>query len=339
MILASVLVFLLTVLLSVVLTGLVRSYALKRNLVDYPNSRSLHDIPIPRGGGVAILISVTACFAVLVATKIFDSHMALAWIVCGLGFGLLGWVDDHNDVSVIWRLMLQLILAAAFCLIAFSAPGNASMSWTQLDFFAGLWIAALGIAWIVNLYNFMDGADGFAASESLVVAGAGGVIAAVAGAAETMVIAFSVAGAAAGFLWWNWQPARIFMGDVGSYFVGFQFGALILHDFIVGIGPWMWLILLTPFVVDASLTLCWRFARRERWWQAHRSHIYQLLVLRGWSHANVSIRLCVTTLVFLAPAALIVMIHPHLGPLITGTVYVLAAIIWAIIRTKIDPSV
>lgn len=326
-----------TLLITAVLTGQVRRYALKRKVVDLPNARGLHTDALPRGGGAAILVVVSLCLIVLQGNGLIDPRMALIWVACGFGFGLLGWVDDHIDLSVLTRLILQLFLAAGFCVAVFIQPGAVSPWWMEPRLFFGPLIVSVAIAWLVNLYNFMDGADGFAASEAVVVASAGAVIAGVYGATETMLLAFAIAGASAGFLVWNWQPARIFLGDVGSYFLGFQFCALIVHDIYFGAGPWMWLILLVPFIIDASLTLLIRIFTRERWWQAHRSHIYQLLILQGRSHATVSVGLVIGTLVILFPVAWIAAAQPATAPILTATIYALAAIIWLVLRKKLNP--
>ena len=313
---------------SALLTGLVRGYALKRGVVDRPTARGLHEVPVARGGGAAILAAVSACLIALMAVGAVAPRLGAPWVACGLGFGLLGWVDDHIDLSAAVRFVCQLTLAITFCLTLPSV--------VPIDP-VGLMLVALGaivMVWMVNLYNFMDGADGFAALEAVVVAGVGAVILSMAGAEQEMRIAALVAGGSAGFLFWNWSPARIFMGDVGSYFLGFQFGALILYGAIAGTGAWIWLILLAPFITDASLTLIRRMVKREQWWQAHRTHLYQRLIVSGWSHARVCVALLVITIVPLAPAAVIVVCYPAMGLSTTATIYVLAAIIWTAINSK-----
>ena len=318
--------------LSALLTRWVRDYALQRDIVDRPNARALHDVPVARGGGAAILIAASACLVVLMLAGSLPPRLGAPWVACGLGFGLLGWVDDHVDLSAAVRIVCQMALAVAFCL---TLPGIVPFDPVGLVFVSG---GAIALVWMVNLYNFMDGADGFAALEAVAVAAAGGVILGVAGAEEQMLIAALVAGSSAGFLIWNWAPARIFMGDVGSYFLGFQFGALILHGAIAGTGAWVWLILIAPFVTDASLTLIRRMWKREKWWQAHRTHLYQRLILGGWNHPMVCAGLLIITLVLLAPAAVLTARYPSLAPGTTVTIYVLTAIIWAAIDSKMSQS-
>jgi Fuc2NAc and GlcNAc transferase len=304
-------------------------------LHDHPNERSLHYTPVPRGGGVAILIAASIC---LLATAILGKvpeYLLVPWIGCGLIAGLLGWIDDHRNVSSSVRLILQLVIASVFSVSLVNSPGI-ELPWFVHSYRLLVVAAAtVAIAWVINLYNFMDGADGYAAGDAVLVATAGALIAGAYSVPQTTLLALPVAGAAAGFLVWNWQPARIFMGDVGSYFLGFQFAALITFDLLRGNGPWMWLILLAPFVVDSTLTVSWRMWRQEQWWTAHRTHVYQLLILNGKSHAVVSVTLCLTTLCVLVPLASLVVAQPSSAPIVTASVYALTAIMWLVLRRKI----
>ncbi|MFT4563049.1 MAG: Fuc2NAc and GlcNAc transferase [Gammaproteobacteria bacterium] len=332
----AVIIFVTGLVLSFALTLLMLNYARKRNLVDIPNARSLHQTPVPRGGGGAILIATSLCSVFILLQFELTDAVFLAWIACGVALGLLGWLDDHRNLSSAPRFACQLAVAAVFTVVLSSAPGTTMPSYFTGYYLAYLLAATIGIVWMVNLYNFMDGADGYAASEALLVAGCGAVIVGSRCADLPSLLAWSVAGSAAGFLIWNWQPAKIFMGDVGSYFIGFQFAALVAYDTFRGPGPWVWLILLAPFTVDSSLTLISRILQRERWWQAHRSHVYQLVVLGGWSHARLVVSLWIVTLLVLAPAAALTVIEPEWAFVVTALVYALAAIIWTVIRNKLS---
>ncbi len=322
-------VFLGSLLLSAVLTRVVRVYSLKRGIIDRPSERGLHDAPVARGGGAAIVISVSVLLLALMLAGALDPGLFIPWTACGVGFGLLGWVDDHIDLSAAVRLVCQLALAVAFCLVVLRGA--------TLELVPALAVvgAAVAMVWVVNLYNFMDGADGFAACEALVVAGAGAAVVGLAGGGGVSLIAVLIAGSSAGFLYWNWSPARIFMGDVGSYFLGFQFGALVLHGATTRSGAWVWLILLAPFITDASLTLVRRIIKREQWWRPHRTHVYQRLILGGWGHARVCVALLAITIIVLVPAALVAARYPPLGLSATVTIYGLAVMIWLRIDRKI----
>ncbi|HCU88531.1 MAG TPA: glycosyl transferase family 4 [Gammaproteobacteria bacterium] len=338
MVLSSI-VFFATMLGAAILTRHVRRYALERNLVDLPNARGLHEKMLPRGGGAAIVIVVSLCLIVLQRNALIDERLAVLWVGCGVGFGLLGWVDDHIDISSLIRFISQLVLASGFCIAVFMQSSAETLWWAEAWRLLGTVFVSVAIVWFVNLYNFMDGADGFAGSEAVVVASAGAFISGAFGQIDTMLLSLAIAGATAGFLIWNWEPARIFLGDVGSYFLGFQFCALTIYDLYFGAAPWKWLILLSPFITDATLTLLRRMFKRERWWQAHRSHIYQLLILHGRSHAKVSVSLAVGTLLVLFPIAWISVEQPVLAPQLAGVTYVLTGIIWFLLRKKFDSSI
>jgi Fuc2NAc and GlcNAc transferase len=196
-------------------------------------------------------------------------------------------------------------------------------------------LAVVAVIWLVNLYNFMDGSDGFAAGAGVAAAGSGALIAASIGAQDMMLLTTGLAGSTAGFLIWNWQPARIFMGDVGSYFLGFAICALCGLDIIEGRGPWLWLILLSPFITDATFTLGWRLTQRKHWSEAHRTHVYQRLILSGRTDAGVALALIVVTFALLAPMAWCAARWPAYGLIIASAVYAFTAIMWTFLHAKL----
>jgi Fuc2NAc and GlcNAc transferase len=262
---------------SAILTGLVRAYALRSALLDVPNERSLHRAPTPRGGGLAIVIVTVAGLAALAAARAIPG--SVAWTV-GAGGALVaavGWLDDRRGVGAPARALVHTVAALWAVGWIWGEPAPVAI------------LGALGIVWAINLYNFMDGIDGLAAAEAVSVGLVAGGLLLVAGDAALGSVAFLVAAAAAGFLAWNWAPARIFMGDVGSGFLGYAFGALALLAHRAGtMSLTLWAVVLGVFVFDATLTLLRRMARGERWYQAHRSHAYQRLVQAGSTHARVA---------------------------------------------------
>jgi Fuc2NAc and GlcNAc transferase len=172
-------------------------------------------------------------------------------------------------------------------------------------------MAALAIAWCANLYNFMDGIDGLAATEAVVVGGAGGLLLLRAGAPDLALIALLSAAASTGFLVWNWPPAQIFMGDAGSGLLGFLFGALAVVSVKRGVlSPSVWLLLLGVFLFDATATLVRRFLAGERWYSAHRLHAYQRAVQSGLSHRTVTGSVLALNCA-LASLAVLVALHPE----------------------------
>jgi Fuc2NAc and GlcNAc transferase len=262
---------------SAILTGVVRAYAVRSALLDVPNERSLHRAPTPRGGGVAIVLVTIAALAGLAALRVIPA--SVAWTLGGGGalVAVVGWLDDRRGVRAPVRAAVH-TLAAAW-----------AVAWIWGEPTIGAGLGALAIVWAINLYNFMDGIDGLAAGEAVSVGAIGGALLLAAGGATLAMVALLVAAAAAGFLAWNWEPARIFMGDVGSGFLGYAFGTLALLSHRSGAVPiTLWLLVLGVFLFDATVTLLRRMARGERWYQAHRSHAYQRLVQAGLSHAWVA---------------------------------------------------
>jgi Fuc2NAc and GlcNAc transferase len=260
-----------------ILTGAVRAYALRSSLMDVPNERSLHRTPTPRGGGIAIVLVTLAGLAGFAATGTIPGP--LAWTMGGGGalVAAVGWLDDRRGVSAPVRALVHAVAAAW----AVMWIGGLSVPLALLG--------AVGIVWAINLYNFMDGIDGLAGAEAVSVGLIGGALLLNAGATALSTVAFLVAAAAAGFLAWNWAPARIFMGDVGSGFLGYTFGTMALLSHREGaVTLPVWLVVMGVFLFDATLTLLRRIVKGERWYQAHRSHAYQRLVQAGSSHARVT---------------------------------------------------
>jgi len=270
------------------LTPLVLRYAVRRALLDVPTPRSSHTRPTPRGGGLAIAaaIVVTVCLGCLAG--LIPGRACTALVGGAVAVALVGWLDDLAHVPAPVRAMVH--FGAAVWAVAWLGgmpvlavgAGAVRLGWP------GAALAVVGVVWLVNLYNFMDGIDGLAAAEALIVGATASVLLMLRGDGGLALVAGLVGSASAGFLFWNWAPARIFMGDVGSGMLGFAFGVLAVAGERSGSLPALaWVTLLAVFVVDATVTLVRRVARGERWYLAHRSHAYQRLVQSGWSHAQV----------------------------------------------------
>ena len=286
-----ILVILMGFAVAVIGTGLMRQYALQRNLVDVPNSRSSHSSPTPRGGGVAI---VTAFFASLLALDylgFIDSRVLGALLVGGGATALVGFIDDRANLRVSVRIGVHL-LATIWVLIELGdIPERVLANWGL----HGVWIGDLAVLliliWATNLFNFMDGIDGLAGSEAVFVGGAGALLNWYHGGMPGLTAAMlSLAAACVGFLRWNWPPARIFMGDVGSGFLGFTLAVLGFASSQHGaMAIEVWAILSGVFLVDATVTLLSRIVRGDRWFEAHRLHAYQILVSRWQAHLPVTL--------------------------------------------------
>jgi UDP-N-acetylmuramyl pentapeptide phosphotransferase/UDP-N-acetylglucosamine-1-phosphate transferase len=254
-------------------------------VLDRPNQRSLHDSPTPRGGGIAVVVAVLAAWLLLMAAGAVPARL----IVVLLGAALLAtvsWLDDLRGLSPAIRLAAQLV-AVGLGLSAVAPTGAVFQTW--LPAWLDLAAAALVWIWFVNLFNFMDGSDGLAGSEAAAI-GLGLALFAAIGVGHDpglATLAAAIAAAAIGFLVWNWAPARIFLGDVGSVPLGYLLGFLLL--LVATRGHWrISLILPLYFLADATITLLRRLGRSERVWQPHREHFYQRAVQRGLGHADVA---------------------------------------------------
>jgi Fuc2NAc and GlcNAc transferase len=290
--------------LAVLITGLVRRHALRASILDIPNARSSHVHPTPRGGGIAIVVVSLAAMVALALFRCLDT--GLFWALAGgAAVAVVGHLDDRGRIGIVGRLLVHI---AAATWATWWLGGMTELHWNGTVIPIGVWgpaLAILGIVWSLNLFNFMDGIDGIAASEAVFMAGAGAVLASVAGLTLAVSAAgWLIAATSLGFLLWNWPPARIFMGDVGSGFLGFVLAVLALGGTRENaIMLPVWLILGGVFIVDATLTLFRRLVRRERFYEAHRSHAYQWLARRWNSHLQVTIACIALNFIWLAPWA------------------------------------
>jgi Fuc2NAc and GlcNAc transferase len=243
--------------------------------VRSPNERDSHRVPTARGGGIAILIGIaTAAFLTGVSTD-----FALT-VICALAVGMavVGLLDDAMNLPATAKLAAQIVASAAIVLIPHYRTGPL--------------LAALAIVWIAgvtNAFNFMDGVNGIAALEAMISGLVMGLLLLRAGDVPGGMLCFAIAGGAAGFFPWNAFSGSIFMGDVGSLPLGFLFAALVVRGAHHGIAPWVMGLPLLPFLLDTGLTLVRRVVRRERIFEAHRTHAYQRLTDLGWSHLGVTL--------------------------------------------------
>jgi Fuc2NAc and GlcNAc transferase len=271
-----------------VLTGWVRAFALRTSMLDVPNPRSSHTTPTPRGGGLAIAVVTLGGIALAAAAGWVPPRTAAALAGGGVLVAAVGWMDDRRGVPRATRLAVQITAAAwaVWCLGGMPSLrfglGSGSLGP------AGALLAVAGITWSTNCFNFMDGIDGLAGGEAAITGLAVAALTA-GGHPEIAVIALLVGAASTGFLVWNWSPAKVFMGDVGSGLLGFLFGAGALASERAGALPIVgWSLLLGVFLFDATATLVRRMWTGERWYEPHRSHAYQRAVQLGWSHARVA---------------------------------------------------
>jgi UDP-N-acetylmuramyl pentapeptide phosphotransferase/UDP-N-acetylglucosamine-1-phosphate transferase len=281
--------------------------------VDAPNDRSLHTMPIPRCGGFGVLP-----VALLASLSFFPN-----WIRFDVGLGMLAvvsWWDDRTTLPAGTRMAVHLVAAAVVVL------SPSSIAWEILV------VSFVLIAWGTNLYNFMDGSNGL--SGSMMVIGFGTYAIAAAGTnQEIAAISAAFSGAGVGFLIFNWDPARLFLGDMGSVPAGFAMGVLGFYGWHFLIWPaWFPALVFAPFICDATLTLIRRLLRGERVWQAHREHLYQRLIQSGYTHGQTA--LLWSCMMIASGAGAILLLHRSGPELATGLL--LEAILLLVVALYIE---
>jgi len=279
-----------------------RRWSVRRKILDIPNERSSHASPTPRGGGLVIVIVVL--FGYCAVSYFEPRYFSYSFVTGSILVALVSWLDDLRSVSFVWRLFAH-CLAAGFVIFEL---GSWSIVWIpiaeismQLGPFGSI-LTFCWIVWVINAFNFMDGIDGIAALQAIVASALYFILFVFLEMPSLVFVSALIGGAAAGFIVHNWQPAKIFMGDVGSSFLGFVFGVLPL--FAIRIDPTISeklpvfaVAVIWPFVFDTVVTFFRRMLNREPVWRAHRTHLYQRLTIRGWSHAAVSVIFGVFSLV------------------------------------------
>jgi UDP-N-acetylmuramyl pentapeptide phosphotransferase/UDP-N-acetylglucosamine-1-phosphate transferase len=322
-------------LISSAATVLALRYARRRRLLDGPGRRRAHYVPTPRGGGIAIVVSALCCVGPVLAP---------AWAAALLGLALIavagvGWWDDHASLSPLPRVVVHLLAGVALAVVVLRlAPVPA---WA-----GGLAVAMLAVAvvlstaWSINLHNFMDGINGFLTLQAFWIFSMVALLGELGLPHGLGAIPALLAAACVGFLPFNFPRARIFLGDVGSGALGFLIAAVLWlaamrepRWFAVG------LLLLSSFLIDATATLSFRFWRGRRWYSAHREHLYQWLVRRGWSHSRIVIRYMAWNLLLIAPFALFAGLFDdenNMAPVIAVvTAYAAGLLIWRRSRREI----
>ena len=255
--------------LSALLTGVTYIVIRRLRIVDVPNARSSHNLPTPKGGGIALALVVCACLLTSASPALIILGAA------GLVLSLVGLADDVRGLRALPRFLTQ--LGAAGATLAFPLAAQQMASGTLVTGLTAV-TALLAVVWLTNLYNFVDGIDGIAALQAILL-GAGLHLLDNFGLypGELAWLALVIACAAAGFLLFNFPPAQLFMGDTGSAFLGFVIaGAMALDASMAPASLWLWLILLAGFTCDATVTLISRVLQGKPFYQAHRSHVYQL---------------------------------------------------------------
>lgn len=264
-------------LMSLFLTGIYRSYAIRKSILDVPNERSSHAFSTPRGGGIAIAVAWFTGLVIFFLTNKIENRLFYA-LLSGAPLALIGFTDDILNLSPGIRLFVQmgctflgLLFLGGFDSFSIGIPGNVLYILFNI-------LAFIAVLWTINLFNFLDGIDGYISAEIVFI---GVSIWALTGD----MIGLLLAAATLGFLFWNWEKAKIFMGDAGSTLLGFNVAILAIFHHNNNISSiTVWLILTSVFWVDATVTLYRRIRNKEKLSVAHRKHAYQRIVQAGFSH-------------------------------------------------------
>ena len=275
-----------------------RPWLTARGIVDVPNHRSSHDEPRPRGAGLAVIAIVIAAWLIWAAVADPAWPTAYAVPAVAAALAIVSWRDDVADLSV-WPRLLAQVTAALVLVWSLPGPVFQGLLPSAIDTIA----ATVLLAWFINLYNFMDGIDGITGVESIAIGCGLAAVALIAGNATAAWPPFLLAAATAGFLAWNWAPARVFLGDVGSVPLGALLGWALLAA--AASGEWAAaLILPAYYLADATITLARRLVRGANVFQAHREHFYQRAVLNGRGHGAVATAVAIANVALIGHAVI-----------------------------------
>lgn len=295
-----ILIILLIVILGVIsflLTGRIIQIARKNEIYDIPNERSLHFLPTPVGGGIAIVLAWYTGLTVLFFCDIITKSLFFA-LLSGVFLAIISFIDDLIGIKPLFRLIIQFLTAiTAFWFLGGLRP--LIMPSIETNYLYIIYpLAIIGMVWFINLFNFMDGVDGFASVEAIIISG---VLFIFTWNVTTLLLISCVVG----FLYWNWPKAKIFMGDVGSTQLGFILVVMGInfHD-TYEFSILNWIMLASPFWFDATLTLFRRWRNGEKLSQGHKKHVYQRLVQAGYSHQKVIGFLVIINLINIAMIAI-----------------------------------
>ncbi len=315
-------------------TGLWLSLAQRRNWYDHPNHRSSHVIPTPKSGGAGFVLAFTVFAFAMYAGRVL-SHEQILLASSALLLAVMGFLDDLRSLSIATRVGLQ-VLSSVLALYLLGAVPPLVFPWGPL---APLWLTPIllimGMVWLINLFNFMDGIDGLAAVEAIFFCLALALLCRTANAPMASMLSLGMAVAVSGFLYFNLPPAKLFMGDLGSNYLGFMLailGGVAMQSGSVNV--WTLLVLLAVFIVDATATLVGRMRAGHVWYHAHRSHAYQQAALRWNSHGKVVLAVTLINVLWLLPLAWLTTVYEPWGVLIVFVAWLPLQVLGSIVRKQ-----
>jgi len=315
-----------TLICSVIFTHFYKSLAIRKAIIANTNERTLHQQPIPHGGGIVFSTLFVLAVFVLGMLHIISFEMLMVIGMGGFTATLFGFVDDATDLRASVKLIIQSILAGW---VIFWLDGGVLATVEWLPVWLSWFLTWFLLVWMMNLYNFMDGVDGMAASGAVFVAMALIVVLLMTGEFSSLVLLFSLlALSCSGFLLYNWPPASIFMGDSGSVFLGYLFGSLIIKTTTTGeISIWTWIVVFGYFFAETNLTIFLRILFVKKWYHAHKSHAYQNLARVLNSHIKVTGAVQIYHFLYLFPITIWTVLTPNWAPVATIMALMPAAII------------
>lgn len=292
------------------ITELIRRYRVKNNKLVVPTERSAHVIATPQGGGLSIVVVflITIGLSNTLPTNIIYSILCSGILVAAVGY-----IDDQICLPAKWRIMVH--VSAVIWFLFLLNDGTREFRFISINLHAswiGLFVIVFLLVWMVNLFNFMDGIDGLAASETIFISCAAAYCSWLQGTSYLVFISLFLAASTFGFLILNWSPAKIFMGDVSSGFLGLVLG-IIAYDYILEGGiAWTWVILMGVFIVDATLTLFVRIFNKNKLYEAHSNHAYQHAA-KIWGHKKVTTAVIFINILWLLPLSTVSVFKPNIA--------------------------
>jgi Fuc2NAc and GlcNAc transferase len=317
-------------------TGLWLALAQRRRWFDHPNHRSSHVVPTPKSGGAGFVVVFTLfAWALYLGQQLTLDELLL--VASALILAVTGFADDLRPLGIWQRVGLQ-IVSAALALILLESVPPLVFPWGEFDpaWLRGCMLAA-GLVWLINLYNFMDGIDGLAAMETIFFCLSLALLTGSGSAPAVTTLSLGLALAVSGFLYFNLAPARLFMGDLGSNYLGFMLGVLgglaILSE---SVNVWTLLVLLGVFIVDSTVTLAGRMRAGLVWYHAHRSHAYQQAALRLNSHGKVVLAVALINIGWLLPLAWLTTVYGDWGLLLTFVAWLPLYVLGRLVRQPLQ---
>lgn len=316
---------------SAILTWLTRLYAIKKAILDIPNERSSHQIPTPRGGGLAIAITFSTMLVWLGWMHFLEPKVVIGLVGGGASLAVIGYCDDVYTVRASWRVLVHFFSAIwAVYFLGHFQHSNLSLI-SEICYYL---VAILGITWCINFYNFMDGIDGIASSQGIFMALTAGVALTSLGIYNLSLVMWLFAAIIIGFAIWNWPPAKIFLGDVGSGYLGFMFSAFGFYTTEEKLIPLsFWMLIFTIFLCDATFTLIYRLHKGNRWDIPHKEHAYQHLVSYGATHKQVTMSILGLNCFVIFPAALAILHWPSRSLMILIVTFTSFLLMWKWIKS------